>query len=66
MVAFENAFGGCLLAESNILPYRNIWLRTRNLDGMIFNSSLKFNRELESWNPGTADYSSATWWYALD
>jgi len=66
VVAFENAFGGCLLAESNILPYRNIWLRTRNLDGMIFNSSLKFNWELESWNPGTADYSSVTWWYALD
>lgn len=66
VVPFENAFGGCLLAESNILPFRNIWLRTRNLDGMIFNSSLKFNWELESWNPGTADYSSVLWWYALD
>ena len=66
VVPFENAFGGCLLAESsNILPYRNIWLRTRNLDGMIFTSSLKFKWELESWNPGTADYSSALWWYAL-
>ena len=66
VVRFENAFGGCLLAESNILPYRNIWLRTRNLDGMIFNSSLRFNWELESWDPGTADYSSVLWWYALD
>lgn len=66
VVRFENAYGGCLLAESNMMPYRNIWLRTRNLDGMIFNSSLKFNWELESWDPGTADYSSVLWWYALD
>lgn len=66
VVEFENAFGGCLLSESNVLPFRNIWLRTRNLDGMIFNSSLRFNWELESWEPGTADYSSVLWWYALD
>lgn len=66
VVKFENAFGGCLLSESNVLPFRNIWLRTRNLDGMIFNNSLRFNWELESWEPGTADYSSVVWWYGLD
>lgn len=60
VVQFQNAFGGNLYTEAN---RRDIWLRTRNLDGMTFKKSLKFNWEIESWAPGTVDYASVIWWY---
>jgi hypothetical protein len=40
-------------------------IRSRNLDGIPFRQSLRFDLELISWKPTTLTYAATTYWYAL-
>ena len=39
--------------------------RSRNLDGIPFRRSLRFDMELISWEPTTLTYAATTYWYAF-
>ena len=43
----------------------NVMSRTRNLDGIPFGKSLRFDIELISWKPTTLSYEATTHWYAF-
>ncbi len=43
----------------------NVQSRTRNLDGIPFHTSLKFDMDLIAWKPTTLTYAATTHWYAL-
>ena len=43
----------------------NVMSRTRQLDGIPFRRSLKFDMELMSWKPTTLTYAATTYWYAF-
>jgi hypothetical protein len=60
---FHTPFGGAVRADTESSYGYNTWLRSRNLDGITFNTSLKFNFELLGWNPGRAIFSSTVFWY---
>lgn len=63
VVVFHTPFGGAVRADTESSYGYNTWLRSRNLDGITFNTSLKFNFELLGWNPGRALFSSTVFWY---
>jgi len=63
VVVFHTPFGGATRADTTSSQGYNNWLRTRNLDGIPFKSSLQFYFELLSWFRGNADYSSTVYWY---
>jgi len=43
----------------------NVMSRTRQLDGILFRRSLRFDIELISWQPTTLIYAATTYWYAF-
>ena len=43
----------------------NTSTRTRNLDGIPFRRSLRFDMELISWKPTTLTYAATAYWYAF-
>lgn len=63
VVVFHTPFGGATRADNTDSNGYNTWLRTRNLDGITFNSNLRFYWELLSWTEGVVDYSSTVFWY---
>ena len=38
-------------------------MRTRNLDAIPFSKSFRYDIEMLSWNLGTADYYTTSYWY---
>jgi len=60
---FHNPFGGAPREDNEESKGYNTFLRTRNLDAIPFNSKLKFEFELISWDTGIVDYSSTVYWY---
>lgn len=60
---FHNPFGGAPREDNEASKGYNTFVRTRNLDVIPFNTSLRFDFELLSWDTGTVDYSSTLYWY---
>ncbi len=42
---------------------QNVYTRTRNLDGVTFTKSLKFDFEITTWRESQVDYATTTYWY---
>lgn len=63
VVVFQTPFGGAPRADLKSSRGYNTFLRTRNLDGIPFNKSLRFDIELLSWIRGTVDYATTVYWY---
>lgn len=60
---YHNPFGGAPREDDEASRGYNTFLRTRNLDAIPFNSRLRFDFELISWETGQVDYSSTAYWY---
>ena len=60
---FHTPFGGAVRADNESSFGYNTWLRSRNLDGITFNTSLRFYFELLGWAPATVLFSSTVFWY---
>lgn len=60
---FHTPFGGAVRADNDSSLGYNTWLRSRNLDGITFGSSLRFDFELLGWARATVLFSSTVFWY---
>lgn len=63
VVPFHTPFGGAPRADNPSSHGFNAFVRTRNLDGIPFQKSYKFDIEMLSWNPGKVDYAVTNYWY---
>lgn len=63
VVPFLTPYGGAPRADELSSHGFNAYLRTRNLDVVPFTKRFRFDIEMLSWNPGTVDYSTVSWWY---
>lgn len=63
VVPFLTPFGGAPRADETSSHGYNAFMRTRNLDAIPFNKSFKYDIEMLSWNLGTADYYTTSFWY---
>ena len=63
VIVFHTPFGGAPRADQESSHGYNTFFRTRLLDNIPFNESLKFDIELISWVPGCVDYATTTYWY---
>lgn len=63
VVPFLTPYGGAPRADDVSSHGYNAFMRTRNLDIVPFNSKFKFDIEMLSWHPGTADYYVTYFWY---
>lgn len=63
VVPFHTPFGGAPRADMESSHGYNAFFRTRNLDGIPFDSRFRFDIEMIGWDPGTADYAVTTYWY---
>ena len=63
VIVFHTPFGGAPRADQESSHGYNTFFRTRLLDNIPFKNSLKYDLELISWNPGTVDYASTSYWY---
>lgn len=63
VVPFLTPYGGAPRADEPSSHGFNAYLRTRNLDVIPFTESFRFDIEMLSWNPGTVDYHTVSWWY---
>jgi fructan beta-fructosidase len=60
---FQTPFGGAPRADLESSAGYNTFFRLRYLDDIPFTENLKFNLEMISWEPGTADYAATVFWY---
>ena len=60
---YFNPFGGAPREDDESSHGYNTFVRTRSLDVIPFNKSLKFEFELLSWDGGLVDYASTVYWY---
>ncbi len=63
VIPFHTPFGGAPRADMESSHGYNTFFRTRNLDGIPFTKSLKFDIEMLSWKKGTVDYATTIFWY---
>lgn len=63
VVPFYTPYGGAPRADNPSSHGFNSFVRTRNLDCITFRTKYKFDIEMLSWSPGTADYSVTNYWY---
>ncbi len=63
VVPFYTPFGGAPRADMESSHGYNAFFRTRHLDGIPFNKSLKFDIEMLGWKRGKADYATTIYWY---
>ncbi|RVU01122.1 DUF2961 domain-containing protein [Mucilaginibacter limnophilus] len=63
VVPFYTPFGGAPRADNTSSYGYNSFLRTRNLDNILFTRQLKFDLEMLSWNKGKEDCSTTVFWY---
>lgn len=63
VVPFLTPYGGAPRADETSSHGYNAFMRTRNLDAIPFNKSFKYDIEMLSWNLGTADYYTTSYWY---
>ena len=63
VVPFHTPHGGAPRADLPSSHGYNAFLRTRTLDAIPFDSSLRFDIEMLSWQPGSVDYATTVFWY---
>ena len=63
VVPFLTPFGGAPRADETSSHGYNAFMRTRNLDAIPFSKSFRYDIEMLSWNLGTADYYTTSYWY---
>lgn len=63
VVEFCTPFGGATCSEDPTSHGRNTFLRNRILDVIPFHQSFRYDLEMLSWVPGTADMRSTAFWY---
>lgn len=63
VVPFLTPYGGAPRADETSSHGYNAFMRTRNLDAIPFSKSFKYDIEMLSWNLGTADYYTTSYWY---
>lgn len=51
--------------SGNFWPGYTVNIRQRSLDGIPFNSSLKFDMEMWHWTSATINFAPVTWWYMV-
>jgi hypothetical protein len=62
---YQTPFANAPRADNNNSQGYNTFTRTRNLDGIPFRKSFKYDLEMLSWKGGTIDCSATTYWYGL-
>lgn len=60
---FYTPFGGAPRADLESSHGYNAFFRTRNLDGIPFNHSFRYDIEMLGWNKGYVDYATTIYWY---
>jgi hypothetical protein len=65
VVLYQTPFANAPRADNPSSAGHNTFTRTRNLDGIRFNTSFKFDLEMLSWTGGTIDASATTYWYGF-
>ncbi len=63
VVPFHTPFGGAPRADMDSSHGYNAFFRTRNLDGIPFGKSFRFDIEMMGWQRGTVDYATTIYWY---
>ncbi len=63
VVPFLTPYGGAPRADELSSHGFNAYLRTRNLDVIPFTKRFRYDLEMLSWNPGTVDYHTVSFWY---
>ena len=63
VVPFLTPYGGAPRADELSSHGYNAYLRTRNLDVIPFIKRFRYDIEMLSWNPGTVDYHTVSFWY---
>lgn len=63
VVVFQTPFGGAPREDIGCSLGYNTFFRTRHLDGIPFEKSLKFDLEMLGWQNGKADVAATTIWY---
>ena len=61
----QTPFANQVRVDQPMTQGHNVLTRTRNLDGIPFEQSLKFDFELMSWKPTKLTYAATTYWYAF-
>jgi hypothetical protein len=62
---FQTPFANEVRMDEPMTQGHNTVTRTRNLDGIPFTKSLKFDMEIMPWKEAPLDYAATTYWYAL-
>ena len=65
VVLYQTPFANAPRADNPSSSGHNTFTRTRNLDGIPFNTSFSFDMEMLSWTGGTIDASATTYWYGF-
>lgn len=65
VVIYQTPFANATRADNENSHGYNTFTRTRNLDGVPFKKSFKYDLEMLSWKGGTIDCCATTYWYGL-
>lgn len=63
VVLYQTPFANAPRADNKNSFGHNTFTRTRNLDGVPFKNSFKYNLEMLSWDGGTIDAAATVYWY---
>lgn len=63
VVLYQTPFANAPRADNVSSFGHNTFTRTRNLDGIPFNKSFKYDLEMLSWDGGTIDAAATVYWY---
>ena len=65
VVIFQTPFANAPRADNENSQGYNTFTRTRNLDGIPFQKSFRYDLEMLSWKGGTIDCAATTYWYGF-
>lgn len=63
VVLYQTPFANAPRADNESSFGHNTFTRTRNLDGIPFKTSFKYDLEMLSWDGGTIDAAATVYWY---
>ena len=65
VVLYQTPFANAPRADNPSSFGHNTFTRTRNLDGIAFTSSFRYDMEMISWTGGTIDAAATVYWYGM-
>lgn len=65
VVLYQTPFANAPRADNESSFGHNTFTRTRNLDGIPFKTSFKYDLEMLSWDGGTIDAAATVYWYGV-